>query len=199
MLLAYENLSNQRPVKLELPVAKPESWRYRHVKLTGRFDNARQFLLDNQVSRGQVGYDVLTALRLPEDQGRVLVDRGWVPLGANREVLPDVAVSADKISIQGAVYVPYAQGYSLGGMATGETGWPLRVQFIDFKQMGARLKAPLAVMVIRLDPEAPYGYRREWEVVPFGPARHLGYAVQWFALACALLAIYIFVNLNRAR
>ena len=52
-------------------------------------------------------------------------------------------------------------------------------------------------MIVRLDPGAPHGYRRAWQVVPFGPERHLGYAVQWFAMASALLAIYLSVNLTR--
>jgi surfeit locus 1 family protein len=197
MLLQYESLIHQPAIRLRLPVAVPASWRYRHVKLTGHFTGDRQFLLDNQISRGQVGYHVLTPFRLPDHEGRVLVDRGWVPLGASREILPTVSVTARKVAVRGTVYVPYGQGYNLGGMATEETGWPLRVQFVNFKQMSARLGAPLADMIIRLDPKAPYGYRRAWQVVPFGPARHLGYAVQWFAFACALLSIYIVVNVKR--
>jgi surfeit locus 1 family protein len=82
-------------------------------------------------------------------------------------------------------------------MTGGETGWPLRVQFIDFKQMARRLDSALGAMIVRLDPKSPYGYRREWQIAPMGPQRHLGYAVQWFALACTLLVIYVLVNLRR--
>jgi cytochrome oxidase assembly protein ShyY1 len=31
----------------------------------------------------------------------------------------------------------------------------------------------------------------------FGPARHLGYAFQWFALAIAAVVIFIALNLRR--
>jgi surfeit locus 1 family protein len=197
MLLQYETRSHKPAVQLQLPIADTESWRYRRVKVTGHFDDDHQFLLDNQVSRGRAGYHVLTPLDPSAGQGNVLVDRGWVPLGTSREELPDVGVESGEVSLEGVVYIPYEGGYSLGGMATGEVGWPLRVQFIDFKQMAARLGVPLAEMIIRLDPHSRYGYRREWQIVPFSPERHLGYAVQWFALACALLVIYLVVNFKR--
>jgi surfeit locus 1 family protein len=197
MLLQYERSSHRPPAELRLPVTNPAGWRYRHVKATGRFDSEHQFLLENQISRHQVGYDVLTPLILPGSQKRVLVDRGWVPLGTSRDDLPQVSVTTSKVTIKGIVYVPYARGFSLGSMTAGETGWPLRIGFINFKQMSARLGAPLAPMIVRLDPGTPHGYRRAWQVVPFGPERHLGYAVQWFAMACTLLAIYLSVNLTR--
>jgi surfeit locus 1 family protein len=197
MLAQYERLSQRRAVALRLPVAHPARWRHRKVSVTGHFERGRQFLLDNKISRGQVGYHVLTPLRLSASGRSVLVDRGWVPLGASREELPRIPVTGREVTVDGVVYVPFDEPYSLGGMDTGETGWPRRVQFIDFKQMARRLDAPLASMVVRLDPAAPYGYRREWELVPFSPERHLGYAVQWFALASAVLILYIVVNLRR--
>jgi surfeit locus 1 family protein len=35
--------------------------------------------------------------------------------------------------------------------------------------------------------------------LPFGPERNVGYAVQWFGLAVALLIIYLVVNTRKAR
>lgn len=199
MLRQHEDLSQRRAVQLRLPIADPAQWRHRRVTVTGRFDSDRQFLLDNRVSRGQVGYHVLTPLRLFASGGSVLVDRGWVPLGSSREELPSVPVTDREITVEGVVYVPYEEAYSLGRMDAGETAWPRRVQFLDFLQMGKRLGSELPEMTIRLDPAAPHGYRREWQIVPFTPQRHLGYAVQWFALAAAVLVLYIVVNLRRIK
>ncbi|MCR6685913.1 SURF1 family cytochrome oxidase biogenesis protein [Pseudoxanthomonas sp.] len=49
----------------------------------------------------------------------------------------------------------------------------------------------LAPRILRLDPALPMGYARDLELLPntLPPERHLGYAVQWFALAIAVLAI----------
>lgn len=52
-------------------------------------------------------------------------------------------------------------------------------------------------MIVRLNPASPHGYVRDWQIVPFSPQRHLGYAFQWFALAVGMLVIFIVVNTNR--
>jgi surfeit locus 1 family protein len=197
MHLRYELRSQGPADSLTLPIQDRQAWQYRRVRTTGRFMTHRQFLLDNQVSRGEVGYHVLTPFKPAGHRRLVLVDRGWVPLGASRERLPDVDVTDAKVAVKGTVYLPYEQSFSLGGMAAGESGWPLRVQFVEFDSMASRLEQPLAHMILRLDPQSPYGYRREWQITPFGPERHRGYAVQWFALAVALLVIYVAVNLER--
>jgi surfeit locus 1 family protein len=64
--------------------------RYTRVRVAGRWEPRRQFLLDNRTHDGRAGYEVLTPLWL--DDGRiVLVNRGWVPFGGYRDRLPDVA------------------------------------------------------------------------------------------------------------
>ncbi len=197
MLSRYEALSQKRPVKLQLPMVNEERWRYRKVKLTGRFGREHQFLLDNQVYRGRIGYHVLTPLQPTGAEQRVLVDRGWVPAGTRRSQLPRVPVTARRVTIQGEVYVPYEDGYRLGGMDTGEHGWPRRIQFIDFEQIARRAAVPLARIIVRLNPASPHGYVRDWQIVPFSPQRHWGYAFQWFALAAGMLALFVIVNTNR--
>ena len=66
--------------------------RYQHVSAAGQYEPARQILLDNMPSStGQPGYRVLTPLHREGAARILLVDRGWVPLGATRQQLPVVA------------------------------------------------------------------------------------------------------------
>jgi surfeit locus 1 family protein len=52
--------------------------------------------------------------------------------------------------------------------------------------------------ILLLDPAAPDGFERVWRPsLGFGPERHLGYALQWFALA--LVAVVAFVALSIQR
>ncbi|MGH8503012.1 MAG: SURF1 family protein [Gammaproteobacteria bacterium] len=197
ILETYALRNQQSPEELTLPLKDKPWWRYRRVEVTGHFTANRQFLLDNQVNHGRVGYNVLTPLRVTGNRG-VLVDRGWIPLGSSRDERPEIPVTSARVRLRAMVFVPYARGFSLGGMDEGETGWPRRVQFIDFERMGARVDLALAGVALRLDPQSPYCYRCEWQLTPFSPARHLGYAVQWFALAVAVLVIFIVVNLKRS-
>jgi surfeit locus 1 family protein len=53
-----------------------------------------------------------------------------------------------------------------------------------------------ATELILLDPGEPDGFVRTWAPPGFPPIRHLGYAVQWFGLALALLVIYVVTNLK---
>ena len=74
------------------------------------------------------------------------------------------------------------------------------VQRVELDAMQRSLGYPLAAWLVVLDPAAPHGYVREWKIVPgLTPDRHRGYAFQWFALAAALFAIWMIVNLKRPR
>ena len=59
----------------------------------------------------------------------------------------------------------------------------------------------LAPRVLRLDPDLPMGYARDLEVLAntLPPERHLGYAVQWFALSAAVLVIALLLTLRARR
>ncbi|MBF3306266.1 hypothetical protein HKW73_33805, partial [Pseudomonas aeruginosa] len=55
-----------------------------------------------------------------------------------------------------------------------------------------------AVVEIRLEP-GDASFDTDWPLVSMPPERHTGYAVQWFALATALLALYLYLGVRRAR
>jgi cytochrome oxidase assembly protein ShyY1 len=71
--------------------------RYTHVRVAGRFDAERQFLLDNISHNGAPGYQVLTVLELAEGS-KLLVNRGWLPFLGFREQLPDVALPVESLA-----------------------------------------------------------------------------------------------------
>jgi surfeit locus 1 family protein len=49
-----------------------------------------------------------------------------------------------------------------------------------------------------LSRDAPDGYLREWRPAVMTPEQHLGYAVQWFAMAGALVVLYVVLNVRKA-
>ncbi len=169
--------------------------RYARVAVEGRYLPERQFLLDNMTHAGQVGYRVLTPLAA-DDGGTVLVDRGWVPLGASRAQLPDVAVGGGERRISGRLDEPPRAGIALDA---GDTrGWPRVLSYPSHAALEAAFGAPLYPRLVLLDADAADGFVREWRPGGFGPERHLGYALQWFALAATLLVGYVFASLKPA-
>lgn len=172
--------------------------RYRPVIVSGRYDSGQQLLLDNQVRDGQPGYHVLTPLRLSEGKA-ILVNRGWVPMGALRTILPNVIVAEQPVTVMG--WLSQAANPGLWwGTASGENQqWPRVIPYVDYERLAEVLGYPLQPAVVLLNPEASSGYWRDWQprFGGTGPERHQAYAVQWFGLALALLILYIATNTQR--
>jgi surfeit locus 1 family protein len=175
--------------------------RYQHVTAKGQYEPARQILLDNMPSStGQPGYRVLTPLRRGATGRILLVDRGWVPLGATRQQLPVVAVEAGPRTVAGRLDGLPVPGVRIGGaQAPGETGWPRVLNFPTQADVETALGQPVESRILLLDASSPDGYQRSWRPsVGFPPERHLGYAIQWFALAVTLIVIFVALSLENA-
>lgn len=172
--------------------------RFRKIQLWGEWLANQQFLLDNQVLNGRVGFNVLTPLVLADNR-TVLVDRGWIALGNSRQDLPVVSISTDLNSIQGTIYVPFGEPFALGEATAGSSGWPRIIQYLDFAALSTVLGRTLLPVVVRMAAEQPNGYQRQWPAVPFSAQKHLAYAVQWFALAVAVVVLFLVLNLKRKR
>lgn len=179
-------------VDVRLPLENLDSWRYKRINVQGLYDSKKQFLLDNQVRDRVVGYSVLTPLYIKAQKQWVLVDRGWIPQPPTRDELPDVDIHLGKdISVTGSIYVPYDEAYSLGGIADGEdSGWPRRIQFVNYSLLADRLGVTLQPFTLRLDSAEKYGYRRDWSEYNMSAQKHYGYAFQWLAMALAVMVLW---------
>ena len=194
-----EARAQQPPLRLLQPVADVDGVEQRRARLSGRYDAAHQVLLDNRTNRGRAGYEVLTPLRLGDSQQAVLVNRGWIPQGPSRAELPAPAVPDGEVTVHGVLKAPPQAAVRLGeGYRDGE-GWPAVVQWVDAAALAAELGYTLQPVVVLQDPADSGGFVREWTWVVSPPEKNLSYAAQWFALAAALLIVYVVVNLRRTR
>jgi surfeit locus 1 family protein len=171
---------------------------YRNVTVRGHYDLGHQLLLDNRLYRGHAGYQVLTPLFLDDAGTKVLVNRGWVPAGASRAVLPVLDGPAGTVQLTALVKLPPEKIFRLGADEEQHAGWPQVIQAIDVAALEARLGYALLPLVLLLDPEDDHGFVRDWQpVYGIKPEKHRAYAMQWFTLAAVLLLIYIGVNSER--
>ncbi len=189
LLAAIERGARAAPIELPYADSALAGAEFHRVRAQGQFLGERQFLLDNRLLDGRVGYDVITPLVLADGR-TVLVDRGWLPAGPRREPQGDVALEmTGPVTVTGRLWRP-DPAVALGPAVAPSSGeWPRTVTRIDYQALGQELGRTLTPAVIRAERGAP------WVLTPrpleprFGPERHYGYAVQWFALALTVVVV----------
>lgn len=181
--------------------------RYARLSVSGEWDVARQFLLDNRTRDGRAGYEVLTPLRL--DDGRwLLVNRGWIAFSGYRDALPDVSTaladSVERVSVTGVLDELPTAGLAGGRAPPSVQGpWPRVTAFPTTAELGAALASReepqprLEARVLLLDEGEPAGYVRGWKPFAKGPEQNWSYAIQWWGFAVLLLVLYIALNLKK--
>ncbi|AFT69415.1 hypothetical protein B5T_01132 [Alloalcanivorax dieselolei B5] len=174
------------------------------IAVSGELDNARPVLLDNRMNQGIAGYYLLSPLRTADGRW-VLINRGWLPRGNDRAVLPAVAPVTGPLTVKGTIYEPSSRTLVLKDTPLPDNQWPLRVQKVDFAAIGVRLGVELAPFEIRLaagqglgdQPPLPKPWQDAETII--SPQRHEAYALQWLGLAVAALAVFLVASRRQAR
>jgi cytochrome oxidase assembly protein ShyY1 len=171
---------------------------YRPVQLTGRYRDEEYFLLDNRLQHGRYGNEVIAVFELEPGPGLALVNRGWMAADPARTSLPEAPAVAGTVSVRAQVYIPPGKPYLLRELTLPE-GWPKRVQAVQVGKLGTALggqSADLFPHLVRLDAGEPGALSVAWQVVNVSPAKHIGYAVQWFLMSAVLAVIFVFRSSN---
>lgn len=176
--------------------------RFTFMEITGHFLNDYTLLLDNQMYKGQAGYRVMTLFQVADSSKRdlplILVDRGWIPITSNRNKLPDITHIREQVTLKGIINEP-PKALKLNSITEPNgSPFPKIVQHIDFDKITEQLQHPVSAFVFQLHTEQPpYSY----QILPisFGvsPNRHLGYAIQWYIMACVVLLYYLVINTKK--
>ncbi len=173
--------------------------RFRNVVLEGQFIADKTIYVDNQVVNGGVGYQVYTPFKLSSLGDAILVARGWVSVGASREVLPSIETDESPRVVTGrfnrAPEKPplWDDKYPV---ATGQ-----RWQYLPLAEVSQQLGLALFPLVVELAPDEVDAANlvRKWPVIDDqGVAKHQGYAFQWFAMAAAFFIASLVLLLRRS-
>lgn len=168
---------------------------FSRVQLEGRFDAAHSVLLDSRTRDGQVGVELLQPF-FDQPSGRwALVNRGWLPW-PDRRVAPQFDTPEQALTLTAWVYAPSRPPFVFSERKA--EGWPRLVNHVDAAALWQELGRDGLARELRLEP-GPHAYRADWPVTSMSPQQHMGYAVQWFALAAALLALFIYFGVHQAR
>lgn len=176
------------PVELGEAARDPAAYEFRRVRVRGTFDHARELYVYGRSQRGNDGYYVVTLLR-QDGAAPVLVNRGWVPSARKSPERRVEGQIEGPVEVIGFLRRDPRKGWLMPDNDTAGNHW----FWFDLPAMSAASGlTPPAGFYLEADATPnpgnfPVGGQTQIQL----PSPHLQYAFTWFALAVALMVIYI--------
>jgi surfeit locus 1 family protein len=188
-----EMLAREPPLSLTAAEVRAEDVEGRRVRVRGRFEPKYAVLIDNRIRRGVVGYHVVTPLAIDGGGRYVLVNRGWIAGTTDRSRLPEVKTPAGTVEITGLAVTPSRRFLELSANTAEGKVW----QNLTLERY--RQAVPILLQPVVIQQESPLedGLARDWDPPDLGVNTHYGYAIQWLALALAILVFYLVTHVRR--
>ena len=162
----------------------------RQVRWQASFTANDYLLLDNRLHRGRAGYHVIALAE--SDAGLVALNLGWLAGDPSRRTTPIPTLPEGRVVIEGRIYVPSGAPLMMQKPEP-PAALPATVQTLYWDNWQRSLEALSGRAVfpfeVRIQPDSPHALVAEWTVVNQSPSKHIGYAVQWFAMAAVLMII----------
>lgn len=184
-------------IALPAPIRDPGALRFRRVEITGRFLHERELHRVARSARNTRGLFVITPMAL-RDGRRVLVNRGWVPVQRRDRASRPGSLVDGEVTVEGIVRLGGWRGVDwlrpANDPQANEWLW------MDLERMARSAGLENAVTDVYIDlaaGETPGTYPIGGQTRVNLRNDHLEYALTWFALALALLVIYVAFHLHR--
>jgi surfeit locus 1 family protein len=163
---------------------------FRRAFMQGRYLTEKTVVLDNRQLDGRVGRLILTPLQTESGQ-TVLVQRGWIAQGAGqRAALPNVPTPTDAVRIEGVLieHVPQFAKFNDNYPQTLPALWP------NFDWDAYRAASGLQNLrwVLVQTNDAGDGLTSRFTPPSTGIEKHLGYRLQWIAIALLAAGLTVF-------
>lgn len=193
-------VENRHNISVAVPIRAESDWpkidaeqdEYLHVKVKGKFRYDREafayaLLSDAKGKYSGPGYWVMTPLEL-ESGATVIVNRGFAPM--DRMDLPTkIAGQEDaEITVTGLLRLPEGRNWFTPADDPVRGIWQERDPAAIAKAYGLARVAPF---FIDADASGPNGLPQGGETRVSFSNNHLQYAVTWFGLALALIAVFL--------
>lgn len=195
------------------------------VSVSGQFLPNPIIFHDNRVHNMQAGLHALAFFKSNmESEPLLLINLGWLPWpGAGRPHLPQLTLPTSEVTLEGALFAPNPEIWSLEQVPPPPTAAGWLVQKLDLSALcqhplATEHEAGLAKFTLRLkeasgqlinhqngadaesamaQPHYPiqsFAATTDWAMPP---EKHLGYAVQWFAMVTVLSGLFFGLNIQR--
>jgi surfeit locus 1 family protein len=178
---------------LRLPLAEME---WRRVQARGRFLHDKEaYVYATEFDLG-MGVHVLTPL-VTNDDGVVLVDRGFVPLASKPPETRAAGQVEGDVAISGLVRLEGERNMFTPAPDERQRTWYWRDIHGIAQDLGVTLRAPLVIVADQ--PANPGGLPRFPGYRVDIPNNHLQYALTWFGLALCLLGVWLAYHISKGR
>lgn len=191
------------------------------VSLQGNYVQDSVILLDNVVLGGKVGFDLLLWFQEAGTNRQFLVNRGFVQMGRTRAELPEIpplVIGFDRLF--GHVYareydadsmlpvIPLAEPELVVSKLRGSVG-AIQTRSVNIAQHANALflatiepsaedmESTTYPYLIRLALDDPNGLARNWIIANITSEKHIGYSIQWFLMAAAIVVLLIRLALKQ--
>jgi len=178
------------------PIADPEALRFRKLRARGTFEVEGQILIANRRQGNRIGFHVITPLRIPGSDSRVLVNRGWIaaPAGGGPVTAP---IPGGEVTVTGEAHLPAPPALALHGNPEAAQDWGRRWPYLTLELYRAATSIRIQPVVILQHPDDAGGFLRRWPQELPKADMHIGYAIQWFAFALIALVLWLRLSLVR--
>ena len=195
-----ENVHQQLAAEPQLMPASGldlDEWNYRRVFLTGHFLHDKEIHLFAHANKGRKGFQVITPFKRSDADTTVLVNRGWVPEALKDPSRREAGNIEGEIKISGIIRKPWGKSYSfLPDSDADKNVW----LFGELEAMADHLNLTVEPTFVELDDmPVPGGYPKGGQTRVTLPNNHIEYAITWFGLSLAMLAIFVLYGRRRAK
>ncbi len=176
------------PVPLPSTLSDARGLEFHPVKAEGEFLNQDELYLNAQSLRGEQGFHIITPFRLM-DGAILLVDRGFVPTDRAAPATRQAGELQGRVIVTGLLRLPEGRGWFTPDNEPQRNSW----FWIDLPAM-AKAAGLAQVLPFYVDADAtpnPGGWPQGGQTITDLPNNHLQYAITWYALALALVVVYI--------
>lgn len=158
------------------------------VFINGRYLNDKNIFLIYKHYQDMIGYEVITPFRVQEDDGVVLVSRGWATAPSPEQLVEKIVPVLGDIRLTGQIYVPESDASEDSELK--DVSWPLIIKKFGAANLGQLFDGPIYPYVVRASQDAPGVLVRYWPVINPDLGMHFSYAMQWFGMALSVLAVF---------
>ncbi len=193
----FETRATADPIELPVGAIAPEM-EFRRLSLTGEFDHDREIFLTGRTYEGNAGFHIVTPFRLTD--GRIiLINRGWVSESYRDPAKRGFTLVEGETNIAAILRFPGKKGYFVPENEPDNGFWFTLVpaQMVAHLGLGVAAESDIYAAALRTSEKIslPIGAKTETNL----RNSHLGYAITWYGIACALIGVYAVLHHQSGR